>query len=71
MHFDATVFDIVAQILNLYDDSQDQYVRVEPAAKARAARVAEAMSANPSFNSSEAEMEGSPGVTGLYLVTMW
>ena len=71
LHFDATVFDIVAQTLGLYDDSQDQYVRVESAAKARAERVAEAMSANASFNASEAEMEGSPGTTGLYLVTMW
>jgi hypothetical protein len=49
--------DIVAQTLDLYDDSQDQYVSVEPAVKARAARVTKAISANPGFNASEAELE--------------
>jgi hypothetical protein len=41
------------------------------AAKARAARVRDAMKVNKNFNASEAQMAGSPGTTGLYLTTLW
>jgi hypothetical protein len=60
--------------LGLYDtfgDESKKYLTVEVAARARAARVADAKSKNPEFNASAAEMMGSPGTTGLYLTTLW
>ncbi len=44
---------------------------VEVAAKARAARVKDAMAANKGFNASANQMQGSPGTTALYLTTLW
>ncbi|KAK3350250.1 Chloroperoxidase [Lasiosphaeria hispida] len=74
LHFDPAVWKGVAENLGLYEtgpDMADRYVTVETAARARAARVAEAMRANPRFNASEAQAQGSPGTTALYLVTLW
>lgn len=64
----------VAKHLRLYEtlgEEIDNYVTVEMAAKARAARVADATRMNPTFNASANQMAGSPGTTGLYLLTMW
>ncbi|KAJ5087366.1 Chloroperoxidase [Penicillium angulare] len=74
LHFDPVVWGTVAKHLKLYEtlgEEKNNYVTVEMAAKARAARVAEAKRVNPSFNASANEMSGSPGTTGLYLLTMW
>jgi hypothetical protein len=72
--FDPFIWAMTAKNLGLYDiqlTKKDQYVTVEVAAKARAARVAAAKKVNPEFNASVAEMKGSPGTTGLYLLTLW
>lgn len=64
----------VAERLGLYDFGElgvEQYVTVETAAKARAARVADAKRVNPEFNASAAQKLGSPGTTALYLLTLW
>ncbi|KAK3938946.1 Chloroperoxidase [Diplogelasinospora grovesii] len=74
LHFDPAIFATVAERLGLYeagDSEMDKYVTVETAAKARAARVQDAMRVNPTFNASANEMSGSPGTTALYLVTLW
>jgi hypothetical protein len=74
LHFDHTILKTVAEKLGLYefgDSKMDQYVTVETAAKARAARVANAKRINPTFNASALEMAGSPGTTALYLTTLW
>ncbi|KAL4780073.1 Chloroperoxidase [Aspergillus varians] len=74
LHFDPAIWGTVAERLNLYDAGecgQDKYVTVEVAARARAARVQDAMRANPTFNNSANAMSGSPGTTALYLTTMW
>lgn len=72
LHFDPTVFDIVAKTLDIYDESESRFVTIDTAAKARAARVAEDMSLNPTFNASDgAQMMGSIGTTALYLLSMW
>lgn len=52
-------------------DPMSKYVTVESAAKARAARVADAMKINPTFNASSTEMMGSPGTMALWLTTLW
>ncbi|KAJ5233153.1 Chloroperoxidase [Penicillium chermesinum] len=74
LHFDPTVWASTARRLQLYDTRgsvEDQYVTLEAAARARAARVADAKRANPSFNASANQMAGSPGTTALYLTTLW
>ncbi|KAJ5783221.1 Chloroperoxidase [Penicillium paradoxum] len=50
---------------------KNRYISVEVAAKARAARVAEAKRVNPSFNAPTTAVMGSPGTTALYLLTLW
>ncbi|KAK4143155.1 Chloroperoxidase [Dichotomopilus funicola] len=72
--FDPVIWHSVAKNLGLYHTGpakEDQYVTIEVAARARAARVKEAMAANKHFNASEAQMMGSPGTTALYLATLW
>ncbi len=73
--FDPTVWAGTAGRLGLYECSEKgkdaKYVTVERAAKARAARVKDAMAVNRAFNASANQMRGSPGTTALYLVTMW
>jgi hypothetical protein len=72
--YDQAIFLSVAKNLGLYktgDNLMDRYVTVEVAAKARAARVKDAMAVNPHFNASADEKSGSPGTTGLYLLTLW
>lgn len=72
--FDPAIWHTVALNLDLYNtgpSEADKYVTVETAAKARAARVKDAMAANKNFNASEAQMTGSPGTTALYLTTLW
>lgn len=74
LHFDPAIWHTVAEHLNLYKtgpSEQDKYVTVEAAAKARAARVKDAMRANPRFNASTTQMFGSPGTSALYLATLW
>ncbi|UKZ79853.1 hypothetical protein TrVFT333_007616 [Trichoderma virens FT-333] len=74
LHFDPRIWATTAKRLGLDHVSHgplSKYVTVEQAAKARAARVADAMKANRKFNASENEMLGSPGTTALYLVTLW
>lgn len=73
VHFDANVWAGVAKDLDLYNTHGPgkKYITIEVAAKARAARVAEAMRVNPEFNNSANAIEGSPGTTALYLLTMW
>ncbi|KAJ5855615.1 Chloroperoxidase [Penicillium soppii] len=74
VHFDINVWTPVAHNLNLYDTlgpENNQYVTVETAARARAARVKEAQRVNPSFNASANQIMGSPGTTALYLTTLW
>lgn len=74
LHFDPVIWGSVAKHLRLYEtlgSEENNYITVEIAAKARAARVAEAKRVNPSFNASKNEIMGSPGTTGLYLLTMW
>lgn len=74
LHFDPVIWGSVAKNLNLYKtgpSEADKYVTVEVAARARAARVRDAMKANKHFNASAAQMQGSPGTTALYLTTLW
>jgi len=74
LHFNPQIWATTAERLRLYDygpDKKDAYVTIEAAAKARAARVQDAMKANPQFNASEAQAQGSPGTTALYLTTLW
>ncbi|KAJ5325730.1 Chloroperoxidase [Penicillium brevicompactum] len=73
LHFDYSIWKIVAQSLNLYDTlgPEAQYVTVEMAAKARAVRVKNAKAINPTFNASDLATSGSPGTTGVYLTTLW
>ncbi|KAJ5835677.1 Chloroperoxidase [Penicillium robsamsonii] len=74
VHFDPIIWATVAKNLNLYStlgSEMNQYVSVESAAKACAARAADAKKVNPSFNSSAMQVMGNPGTTGLYLVTLW
>lgn len=71
LHFDATIFDIVAKTLQLYDESESKYVTFETAAKARAARLAEDAVINPTYNATAFQEQGSIGTTGLYLLSMW
>ncbi|KAK0648319.1 Chloroperoxidase [Cercophora newfieldiana] len=73
-HFNPAIWASTAKYLKLYDygpHKKDRYITVEAAAKARAARVKDAMKVNPAFNASEAQQMGSPGTTALYLTTMW
>jgi hypothetical protein len=74
LHFDPKIWATMSKRLGLDDigrDPMSKYVTVEQAAKARAARVADAMRVNPTFNASATEITGSPGTTALYLVTLW
>ncbi|EED13090.1 conserved hypothetical protein [Talaromyces stipitatus ATCC 10500] len=72
--FNHAIWWTTAHRLGLYDygiSEKDKYVTVETAARARAARVRDAMRINPVFNASANEMTGSPGTTALYLTTLW
>ncbi|KAL4999482.1 Chloroperoxidase [Aspergillus recurvatus] len=74
LHFDPSIWATVAEHLNLYNTGpcgNETHVTVESAARARAARVQEAMRVNPAFNNSQGAMIGSPGTTALYLTTLW
>lgn len=74
LHFDPKIWATMSQRMALNEVTNDptsKYVTVEVAAKARAARVADAMKANPTFNASALEMVGSPGTTALWLTTLW
>jgi hypothetical protein len=71
LHFDPAIWGTVAHNLGLNDKKTGKYVTVETAAKARAARVRDAMRVNPTFNASANQMQGSPGTTALYLTTLW
>ncbi|KAF3007318.1 hypothetical protein E8E14_005570 [Neopestalotiopsis sp. 37M] len=73
LHFDPIIWATVAKSLSLYNLSGEGglYITVGMAARARAARVADAMKANPTFNASANEQMGSPGTTGLWLTTLW
>ncbi|KAJ5515696.1 Chloroperoxidase [Penicillium freii] len=74
VHFDPNIWATVAENLNLYDtlgSEVNQYITVETAGKACAARAAEAKRVNPSFNASAMQVMGNPGTTALYLVTLW
>lgn len=74
LHFDPKIWSTMAKRLDLNKVSHDpksKYITVEQAAKARAARVADAMKANPNFTASDLEINGSPGTTALYLTTLW
>ncbi|KAL4752238.1 hypothetical protein BDW72DRAFT_212110 [Aspergillus terricola var. indicus] len=74
LHFNPSIWATVAEHLNLYDTGpcgNETYVTVESAARARAARVQEAMRVNPAFNNSQGAMTGSPGTTALYLTSLW
>ncbi|ETS82553.1 hypothetical protein PFICI_04429 [Pestalotiopsis fici W106-1] len=73
LHFDPLIWATVAKSLSLYNLSGEGglYITVEMAARARAARVADAIKANPTFNASENEQQGSPGTTALWLTTLW
>ncbi|GAB1319428.1 hypothetical protein MFIFM68171_09638 [Madurella fahalii] len=73
-HFNPTIWATVSKRLRLDEaghSKMDKYVTVEAAAKARAARVQDAMRVNPTFNASANQMVGSPGTTALYLTTLW
>lgn len=73
-HFDPKIWATMAERLALYkvtSDPMSKYVTIETAAKARAARVADAKKVNPTFNASDLEVQGSPGTTALYLTTLW
>ncbi|KAL4952393.1 Chloroperoxidase [Aspergillus filifer] len=74
LHFNPDIWGSIAERLNLYDTGEcgnETHVSVESAARARAARVEDAKRANPMFNASVNEMQGSPGTTALYLTTLW
>lgn len=74
LHFNEAIWDTVAERLNLYQTGPaeaDKYVTVEAAARARAARVKDAMSVNPAFNASENQRSRSPRTTAQYLATLW
>ncbi|KAL6818339.1 Chloroperoxidase [Trichoderma sp. SZMC 28013] len=74
LHFDPKIWATMAERLELNKVSRDpksKYITVEQTAKARAARVADAKKANPTFNASDLEVNGSPGTTALFLTTLW
>ncbi|GFP58912.1 putative sterigmatocystin biosynthesis peroxidase stcC [Trichoderma asperellum] len=74
LHFDPKIWATMSQRMALNEVTRDpmsKYVTVESAAKARAARVADAMKINPTFNASSTEMMGSPGTMALWLTTLW
>ncbi|KAK0723126.1 Chloroperoxidase [Lasiosphaeria miniovina] len=74
LHFSPVIWATTAKRLGLYKTGpteQDKYITIEVAAKARAARVKDAMAANPNFNASVNQMRGSPGTTALFLTTLW
>lgn len=74
LHFNPTIWATVSKRLRLDEagnSNMDKYVTVEAAAKARAARVQDAMRVNPTFNASANQMIGSPGTTALYLTSLW
>ncbi|KAL5338158.1 Chloroperoxidase [Aspergillus crustosus] len=74
LNYDPAIWKIVAEHLRLNKNGprkEDKYVTVEAAAKARAARVQDAINRNPTFNASANQIQGSPGTTALYLTTLW
>jgi hypothetical protein len=71
LNFDPDIWATMVERLRLYQTKTEKFVTVETAAKARAARVKDAMKANPQFNASALQMIGSPGTTALYLTTLW
>lgn len=74
LHFSPHIWSTTAKTMKLHEmgwTPKSRLVTVELAAKARAARVAEAMQRNPQFNSSIAQQEGTFGTSALYLLTLW
>lgn len=73
LRLDRNVWDPVAESLGLGEEGKggERVVTLETATKARAARVVDAMEANDRFNTSDLQVDGSPGTTGLYLTTLW
>lgn len=74
LDFDPKIWKTMSDRLglnNITSDPMSKYVTVETAAKARLARVADAKKANPDFDASTLEIQGSPGTTALYLATLW
>lgn len=71
LHFDPAVWAPVAAHLGLPQTGVDKFVTIETAAKARAARVMDAMKVNPEFDASDLQMMGSIGTTSLYLTSLW
>ncbi|KAM0809651.1 putative Heme haloperoxidase family profile domain-containing protein [Seiridium cardinale] len=68
LHFNPKIWGTVARNLDLCNLRSDKYVTTEVAAKARAARVADAKAINLDFTDSGLS---SPGTTALYLTTLW
>jgi hypothetical protein len=71
--FDPAIWHTVAVNLGLYNtgpSEAEKYVTVEVAAKARAARVKDAMAANPDFDP-RGQPAGSPGTSALYMTSLW
>ncbi len=74
LHLDHAIWATMAERYGLYQTGKcpmDKYLTLETAAKARIARVEDAMRVNPTFNASVAEKNGSPGTTALFLTTLW
>jgi hypothetical protein len=70
LDFDGAIWAATAKRLRLYQTKEEKFVTIEMAARARAARVEDAMNANPQFNASAAQMTVSPLTTALYLLTL-
>ena len=71
--FDPAIWHTVAVNLDLYNtgpSEADKYVTIETAAKARAARVKDAMAANKDFDPA-GQPVGSPGTSALYMTSLW
>jgi hypothetical protein len=73
LHFDPAIWATTARRLGLRDGDPDPdgLLTVEVAGRARNSRVIDARAANPQFNDSMTRQQGSPGTTGLYLLTNW
>lgn len=68
VHFDSNIWATVAKNLNLDDtlgSEVNQYITVETAGKACAARAAQANRVNPSSNASAMQVMGNPGTKAL------
>jgi hypothetical protein len=70
LHFDPRIWSTMARYLKI-NEGPETHITVDVAGKARNARVADAKAANPQFNASAGQQQGSPGTTALYLLTNW